>query len=145
MSTEKNKEKRPQLRVVLDTNILVSAVINPKGRASRAWELAISRRFQSITSPYIIREFARILRTKFAVSEDEVRDHIRTIADASKIVQPTTSLQVVRDPEDNPIVECAVDGNANMIVSYDHDLLSLKDYNNIPILHVVDLLHTLGE
>ncbi|MGH9839977.1 MAG: putative toxin-antitoxin system toxin component, PIN family [Blastocatellia bacterium] len=57
---------------------------------------------------------------------------------------PTTSLQVVRDPKDNPIVECAVDGKADMIVSLDKDLLTLKIYNNIPILHVVELLHILG-
>ncbi len=145
MNTEENKEKRPQLRVLLDTNILVSATINPQGRAGRAWEFAISRRFRSITSPYILREFARILRTKFSVSDDEIRELVRTLADASVIVQPTTTLQVVRDPKDNPIIECAVDGNANIIVSYDNDLLSLKVYNNIPILHVVDLLHLLGE
>ncbi len=70
---------------------------------------------------------------------------VRTLADASIVIQPTTTLQVVRDPKDDPIVECAVDGGANMIVSYDNDLLSLKVYNNIPILHVVDLLHMLGE
>lgn len=61
------------------------------------------------------------------------------------MIQPTTSLQVVRDPKDNPIIECAVDGKADMLVSIDKDLLALKVYDNIPILHVADLLATLGE
>lgn len=69
---------------------------------------------------------------------------LKDIAHIAEIVQPTTSIQVVRDPKDDPIVECAVDGKADMIVSLDKDLLTLKAYNNIPILHVVDLLHILG-
>lgn len=69
---------------------------------------------------------------------------LKDIAHIAEIVQPTTSIQVVRDPKDDPIVECAVDGKADMIVSLDKDLLTLKAYNNIPILHVVDLLRILG-
>lgn len=70
---------------------------------------------------------------------------LKQISRAADIIQPTTSLQVVRDPKDDPIVECAVDGKADMVVSLDNDLLTLKAYNNIPILHVVDLLRILGE
>lgn len=70
---------------------------------------------------------------------------LKQISRAADIIQPTTSLQVVRDPKDNPIVECAVDGKADMLVSIDKDLLALKVYDNIPILHVADLLATLGE
>lgn len=70
---------------------------------------------------------------------------LKQICRAADIIQPTTSLQVVRDPKDNPIVECAVDGKADMLVSIDKDLLALKVYDNIPILHVADLLATLGE
>ena len=78
------------------------------------------------------------------VKEQDVTQRLKDIAHIAEIIQPTTSLQVVRDPNDDPIVECAVDGKADMIVSLDNDLLTLKAYNNIPILHVVDLLHILG-
>lgn len=69
---------------------------------------------------------------------------LKQISRAAEIVQPTTSVQIVRDPNDNPIVECAVEGKADMIVSLDKDLLALKAYEGIPVLHIADLLATLG-
>lgn len=69
---------------------------------------------------------------------------LKQISRAAEIVQPTTSVQIVRDPNDNPIVECAVEGKADMIVSLDKDLLALKSYEGIPVLHIADLLATLG-
>jgi putative PIN family toxin of toxin-antitoxin system len=105
---------------------------------------ARQRRFQLITSPYIVNETGRVLRRLGKAEGRAITKRLKRIARLADIVQPTTSLRVVRDPNDDPIVECAVDGKADMIVSLDKDLLTLKIYNNIPILHVVDLLHILG-
>ncbi len=135
---------KPQLRVVLDTNIYISASLSPGGSSGRVWILARQRRFQLITSPFIVNETGKVLRRLGRVKEQDVTQRLKDIAHIAEIIQPTTSLQVVRDPNDDPIVECAVDGKADMIVSLDNDLLTLKAYNNIPILHVVDLLHILG-
>lgn len=132
------------LRIVLDTNIFISAFLSPSGTAGRAWQAARQRRFRLVTSPYIVAEVARILR-RFKWDEKEIVQRLKQISRAADIIQPTTKLQVVRDPNDNPIVECAVDGRADLIVSLDKDLLTLKSYNNIPVLHVVGLLRTLGE
>lgn len=90
-------------------------------------------------------EVARFLRRWLLWSEEKIVRRLKQISRVAAIVQPTTKLQVVRDVNDNPIVECAVDGQADVIVSLDKDLLVLKVYDNIPVLHVVDLLHTLGE
>lgn len=144
MKTAKNSEKGPPLRVVLDTNVFISAFLSPNGKSGRAWQAARRRRYRLVTSPYIVAEVARILR-RFKWSEGNIVRRLKQISRAADIIQPTTSLQVVRDPKDNPIVECAVDGNAGMIISLDKDLLTLKVYNNIPILHVVDLRHILGD
>jgi len=92
----------------------------------------------------IINETGKVLRRLGKVNSQAVTQRLKDIAHIAEIVQPTTSLRVVRDPKDDAIVEAAVDGKADMIVSLDKDLLSLKVYNNIPILHVIDLLHTLG-
>jgi putative PIN family toxin of toxin-antitoxin system len=108
------------------------------------WRAARRRRYQLVTSPYIVAEVARILR-RFKWSEKNIGRRLKQISRAADIIQPTTSLQVVRDPKDNPIVECAVDGNASMIISLDKDLLTLRIYDNIPIRHVVDLRHILGD
>lgn len=135
---------KSQLRVVLDTNIYVSAALSPNGSSGRVWAFARQRRFQLITSPYIVSETGRVLRKLGKVEEKAVTKRLKEIAHLAEIVQPAPSLQIVRDPKDDAIIECAVDGQADMIVSNDKDLLTLKTYNNIPIRHVIDLLRALG-
>jgi putative PIN family toxin of toxin-antitoxin system len=136
---------KPELRIVLDTNVYVSATLSPGGSSGRVWTFAYQRRFKLITSPYIVNETGRVLRRLGKVKERAITQRLKDIAHIAEIIQPTTSLQIVRDPNDDPIVECAVDGKADMIVSLDKDLLTLKAYNNIPVLHVVDLLRILGK
>ncbi len=140
-----NTTPTPLLRVVLDTTVYISASLSPKGPSGRVWELARERRFQLIISPFIVNEIGRVLRRLGKVEEQAILQRLKEIAHTAEIVQPTTKLQVVRDANDNPIVECAVDGKADLLVSLDKDLLVLKDYNGIPILHVANLLRTLGE
>ncbi len=143
MSTEENKERRPLLRVILDTNIYISAALSPKGSSARVLALARRRRFKLITSQYIINEIGKILR-RLGREERDIIKQLKEITHIAEIVQPTTSIRIVRDPKDDAIIEAAVDSKADMVVSLDKDLLTLKAYNNIPVLHVVDLLHTLG-
>ncbi|MFN0086642.1 MAG: putative toxin-antitoxin system toxin component, PIN family [Blastocatellia bacterium] len=140
-----NGEKRLLLRVVLDSSVLISAILSPSGSSGRGWTAARQKRFQLVTSPFIVAEVARFLRRRSLWGEEQIVRRLKQISRAADIIQPATFLQIVRDPEDNPILECAVDGNADMIVSLDKDLLTLKAYDNIPILHVADLLVTLGE
>lgn len=140
----RNNVPEPLLRIVLDTNVYISATLSPKGSSGRVFESARQRRFRLITSPFIINETGKVLRRLGRVNSQAVTQRLKDIAHIAEIVQPTTSLRVVRDPNDDAIIEAAIDGKADMIVSLDKDLLSLKVYNNIPILHVVDLLHTLG-
>ncbi|HEX5085305.1 MAG TPA: putative toxin-antitoxin system toxin component, PIN family [Blastocatellia bacterium] len=136
---------KTQLRVVLDTNVYISAALSPQGASGRVWMLGRQRRFQLITSPFIVNETGKVLRRLKRGTEQAVTKRLKSIARIAEIIQPAISLQVVRDPKDNPIIECAIDGNGDMIVSLDDDLLTLKVYNNIPILHVIDLLHILDE
>ena len=135
----------PLLRIVLDTSVYISASISPRGKSGRVWELAQHRKFQLLTSPFIVNETGRVLRRLRRENPQAITQRLRRIVHLAEVIQPVTILNVVRDPNDNPIVECAVDGKADMIVSLDNDLLVLKDYNNIPILHVVDVLRTFGE
>jgi uncharacterized protein len=144
MSAQKAVRK-PQLRVVLDSNVYISAALSPQGLAGLVWALAYQRRFQLITSPYIINKTGKVLRRLGKIDKQIITQQLKDIAHIAEIIQPTLSLRVVRDPKDNPIVECAVAGKADLIVSLDNDLLALKVYNNIPMLHVVDLLRTLSQ
>jgi predicted nucleic acid-binding protein len=67
------------------------------------------------------------------------------VAQVARNVVPRSVLNVVAaDPDDNRILECAVDGNADIIVSNDHHLLDLRTYAAIPVVAGVDFRRTLG-
>ena len=83
----------------------------------------------------MIRELSKLLRTGLRWPEDRIQRRIRVVAQVAKIISPRTTLQVVTaDPDDDRILECAAEGNADLIVSNDHHLLDLKSYENIPII-----------
>lgn len=72
---------------------------------------------------------------------------IRRVCDVAGdgIVIPRTTIHALTtDPDDNRILECAMDGKADIIVSNDHHLLDLKAYGGVPIIAGVDFRRTLG-
>lgn len=134
-----------RLKGVLDTNIYIAAFAFPKGRNAALWDAARRNLFRVVTSPAIIREMAGVLRFDFAWQDDRVRKVIRVVAHVAHVIAPRTVLSVVRaDPDDNRILECAVDGKADVIVSNDHHLLDLRKYAGIPIVAGLDFRRTLG-
>jgi predicted nucleic acid-binding protein len=77
--------------------------------------------------------------------EEYVQSRIRIVAQVAELVSPRAAVQVVTaDPTDNRILECAVHGKADLIVSNDHHLLDLGSYGNIPIVAGPDFRRTLG-
>jgi len=136
-----------RLKAVLDTNIYIAAFQYPRGRNAALWRAARSARYQLLVSPAIIRETARVLRTDFAWQDERVQKVIRRIAEVAGagLVVPRMALSVVAaDPDDNRILECAVEGRADIIVSNDHHLLDLKTHTSIPIVAGVDFRRILG-
>ena len=98
-----------------------------------------------VISPAIIRELARLLRTKPQWEDGRVQQQIRAIAQVPEVITSSTTLNVITaDPSDNRVLECAVDGKADLIVSNDHHLLKLKTYKGIPIIAGPDLRRTLS-
>ena len=136
-----------RLKAVLDTNLYVAAFQYPKGRNAALWSAARVGRYGLVVSPAIIREVARVLREKFAWQDAPVRTIVRRIAEVagSGVVNPRATIEAVTaDPDDNRILECAVAGKADLIVSNDHHLLNLKTWAGIPIVPGVDFRRTLG-
>jgi uncharacterized protein len=90
---------------------------------------------------------ARVLREDFSWHEERVQRFVRRVADvagAGVVATHSTVVAVSADPDDNRILECAVDGNAGLVVSNDRHLLDLKAYAGIPIVAGVDFRRTLG-
>ncbi len=136
-----------RLRVVLDTNVYISAFQYPKGRCAVLWRAARDRRYALLVSPAIIREMARVLRDDFSWQAEGIETLVRRVADVAGtgvIATRTIVHAVAVDPDDDRILECAADGKADLIVSNDRHLLNLKEYAGIPIVAGVDFRRTLG-
>ena len=130
------------LWAVLDTNIFISALFG--GAPEDAYRAALRRRYVLLTSPAILTELARVLREKFGLSEPEITAYVRQIGRRAEIVRPAVRLTVARDEADNRILECAVEGKADVVVSGDRDLLRLKEHAGIPVVRPIDFLRALG-
>ena len=123
------------LRIVFDTNVYISAALH--GRlAETILQLAAADRVSLVISEAILAELEGKLREKLGWSEHQIVYFLDTIRDVAELVEPQFTLQVVPDDDDdNRIVECAVAGEAALIVTYDKDLLRLKSYQAIGIIH----------
>jgi uncharacterized protein len=86
-----------------------------------------------------------VMREDLAWQEVVRIRHLKTLTKAAEIIFPRITLQVSKeDPPDNRILECAVEGKADLMVSGNRHLLRLKSYQGIPIVRPIDFLHTLG-
>jgi putative PIN family toxin of toxin-antitoxin system len=135
-----------ELKVVLDTNVYISAFTHPQGPLLKIWQRARKRHFHSFISPAIIGEVARVLREDFMWPEEAITARLKVLASTSEIVVPKDRLQaVVDDPDDHHILECAVEADADLIVSGDQHLRRLKLFQGIGIVTPINFLRTLGE
>lgn len=132
------------MRVVADTNILVSALLFG-GLPAAFLDLAFAGNFQLVTSPTLLDELDEKLRLKFGLSPhdaDRIRLRLESSAD---VVSTTPTLSVIKnDPDDDRVLECAIVGRANTIVSGDRHLLNLTSYEEISIVtvrHFMDRLN----
>lgn len=134
------------LRVVLDTNVLVSAIIS-NGKPKDLLRKGISKEFTIVTSELILRELGTVLRRpKFKADEDEIHRIILALIQAAEVVELVSKLNLVEaDPKDNMVVETAYDGRADFIVSGDSHLLALKSFREIKIVGVKQMLTCLEE
>src|ERR1700749_2087455 len=130
------------MRVVADTNIYISALMFG-GLPGSFLDLAFLGSFTLITSPALLDELDEKLRLKFAVPQLDATLIRTRLERTAEVVQPGQILRVVpQDPDDDRVIECAVAGNADCIVSGNRHLLRLGSYASIDILTVRQFLET---
>jgi putative PIN family toxin of toxin-antitoxin system len=124
------------VRVVADTNVFISALMFG-GLPGSFLDLALLQSFLLVTSPALLDELDEKLRLKFGLSPNDA-DLVRArLQSSAVVVKPIVILEVIKDdPDDNRVLECALAGEANYIVSGDRHLLQLSSYEGIPILTV---------
>ena len=127
-------------RVVLDANVFVSALISRAGPPARVLQQWEEERFAVVISEAILQELDRVLHyprlyQKYKLSEERISRFLGLLRTQCALVEPTIKLSVIkRDPTDDRYLECAIAGNADIIVSGDKHLLELATYQNIQIL-----------
>ena len=131
------------IRVVLDTNVIISAIFW-RGAPYKVMKKALQRDFILVISPDILEEVSERLKHKFNLPREEIETLMNILLSYSDIVEPTTKVNVVKaDENDNKIIECAIDGEADFIVTGDHHLLELKSYKSIKIITPAEFLKLL--
>lgn len=129
------------LRVVIDTNVLVSSVISKKGAPAfliQAWSEGL---FNLVISEAIITEIERVLsehslKQVFNISNDQITRLVELLRRNSILVPGSAAVAgaVPADPTDEMFIAAALDGNADVIVSDDKDLLEIESFQGVAIL-----------
>ena len=128
------------VRVVLDTNILISAFFW-NGNERKLFRRCYDREFQSITSPDILNELRKVLFDKFDLPEMKINEFLQDILIFSEIVFPKGSIMEVKgDPADNAVLETAILGKADFLITGDKQLLKLGSYQHVLIKRSSEVL-----
>lgn len=122
------------MRVVFDTNILVSALVFPGGQGDAALRRIITGTDRLVMSRAILDELLDVLSRKFARDAEELAHVAVFFSELAVFVAPKRRLRVVPDDPDNRILECALAGRADAIVTGDRALLALRNFRNIPVV-----------
>lgn len=128
------------MRIVFDTNILVSALIFPGKQAHLALDRIIEGQDELLLSKPILDELLGVLARKFSRDREELSRLALWLADVATWVNPTSRIRALEDEPDNRILECAVTGDAAQVVTGDKELLRLGSFRGIIIVTLRDYL-----
>jgi len=128
------------MRVVFDSNIFVSAMAFPGGRADAALQRILDGTVILLVSPAIIDEVLRVLAEKFSRDREELSRAALLLTELGETVRPVERLALLADDPDNRILECAVAGKATAIVTGDKAMLALGEIRSIVIMTLRDYL-----
>lgn len=130
-------------RVVVDTNVLISALLTPEGTAAEAVRRLAADGSTLLLSRVTFLELAsRLARPKFDNyrSREQMDRYLEWLAELAEWVKPSLRISDCRDPDDNRFLEVLVAGDADLLISGDPDLLELHPYEGRPILRPADFL-----
>jgi len=128
------------LKVVFDTNVLVSALAFPGGRGEEALRRILDERDELLLSKPILDELLSVLARKFARDAEELAHIAVFLGELATSVKPGRRLNILRDVPDNRILECAVAGHADAIVTGDRALLALGGFRGVRLMSLREYL-----
>ena len=134
------------MRVVLDTNVIVSG-LNFPGNERLVLELVLRGRFELCLSPFTLEEVAGVLGRKFDWAEERSSQALRALGDAATVIEPRRLPEVIEGGHaNNRILECAVEASADYLVTGDRrHLLPLGEHQGARILNAPQFLSALAQ
>jgi len=136
------------IRAVVDTNILIRALIRPQGTVGPVLTHLRDGRYTLLYADPLLDELVAKLalpriRGKYHLNDEDVETVLAFILLRGELVVPQRRITVCRDPKDDIVLEVAVAGQADFIVTGDNDLLVLHPFEGIPIVGSAEFLKTL--
>ncbi len=135
------------MKVVLDTNVLISATFW-YGEASQIVELARSGQIVCFTSKALLEEYNLVMHSEEIVEKTQekhlaIKSSLIKALELFQVVEPKRKIYFIKDdPDDNKVLECAVEAQADYIVTYDkYHLLKLKKFEGIGIISPPEFLN----
>jgi putative PIN family toxin of toxin-antitoxin system len=130
------------VKAVFDTNIFISALVIPGSRAEKAIFRIIEGDDTLIISKEIISEILSMLSTKFSRGREAISRVAVHLSEIAELVHPTNTIRALKDDPDNRILECALAGDADVIVTGDKEILRLKEYEGVKIITLREYLES---
>lgn len=134
------------MKILLDTNILISASIS-NGKPRMLLIKGIGNEFTIVASKQLMKELGEVLtRPKFNLSLSEITKFLSTVKRTVKLVKVKSGFNVIEnDPDDNIVINTAYDAKADYIVTGDPDLLDLGEFRGIKVVTVNEMLKILED
>jgi putative PIN family toxin of toxin-antitoxin system len=121
------------MRVLLDTNVIISAVTT-RGLCADVFR-AVLAAHELVTCPQVLQEVRRILGMKFGVPEQLIAEYLELIGQEAIVAEPEDPPDLpIKDQDDAAIVAAAIVAGAQVLVTGDHDLQSLKSISKVRII-----------
>jgi len=128
------------IKAVIDTNVFLSAIFWG-GTPAQVIKLALSKKIIGVTSKQILQELEEKLLKKFGFPENQTAAYLTLIIENFSMVEPAHKVSIVKeDPDDNKIIEAAIEAKADCIVTGDKHLLKIAIYSGIEIVKPHNLL-----
>jgi putative PIN family toxin of toxin-antitoxin system len=128
------------MRVVFDTNIFISALVIPQSLAAKAMLRIIEGEDILVISRDIIHEVLSVLSSKFSRDKEALSHVAVMLSELGELVKPIKTIKVFEDDPDNRILECAIYGKADVLVTGDKGMLQLREYEAIKIISLKEYI-----
>ncbi len=131
------------MRVVFDTNIFISALVVPGGQAEKAILRILEDKDILLISKPIIDEVLSVMSAKFSRDREAISHVAVYLSELGRHIETRKKISILKDEPDNRILECAVGGKADAVVTGDKEMLSLRQYQGIKIItlkHYLEML-----